>query len=90
MFAGVAALLGFCVILFVAAQGLIPGALIKQRIYAGATGAWTVFGVVLYHPAGMMRWIPHIVTSNTMAQGIFAFGLMVIAIAGVSLLMGND
>ena len=90
MFAGVAILLGSCMILFVATQGLLPNAQLKQRLYAGATGVWSVFGVVLYHPAGMMRWIPHVVTANHMAQGLFAFGVIMLGVTGASLIMGGE
>ena len=90
MFAFVAALLGFCMILWVAGQGLLPHASLEERFYAGATGAWTVFGFVLYHPAGMMRWLPHVVIARNLDQGLFAIGLIVLGVTGAYLLMGGE
>ena len=90
MVAVIAAVTGCCMILFVAAQGLLPKAPFKQRVYTGAASVWAVFGGAIYHPASIMRWVPHALTANHMAQGAFALGFILLGITGACMLMGRD
>lgn len=90
MFAVAAGVLAALMMVIAAARGLRPAARVRERVYTRATGAWSLFGLAVYHPATLGRLAPVGLAANPLAVTLFGFGLLALGVYGASLLIGGS
>ncbi len=85
----IAAMAAGAMMLVAALRGLLPGARLLHRLYTLATAGWSAFGAALYYPAVFGRYAPAGWAHSHGLVTLFAFGLLVLAVCGASLMSGD-